>query len=332
VTTAAPAPMNKGEIGAPQQSEAKVAYKPPVAGTGVADSQKGFDYEDKGAEWPNMYDAGDCGAGSQSPIDITRFVDLNGQTKSLLWFDYYADPTLTGDSVASLSNAGHGPFFTNPTVDLGYVKVGLTESEAFEYSFHAPAEHTIDGEVFPLELQVLHHDADGKMLGVSILFKYGDSNPFLKNFNEAVPDMPIWTVEGGSAKVAHMKGSNPAAFNLEDVLAKGQIHPGGDLTFYNYEGSLTQPPCTKGVQWYVSAEPVDASKEEIAHIHDAITSSPSTKSGNARVTQPLDGRQVLVSHTGFQHHIKMHGHKKPTPQGTHARGYNTQDTPWVAAA
>merc|ERR1719253_2361858 len=96
------------------KSEAKMAYKPPVSTTGEPDQQKGWDYAEKGNNWPSLYDAGDCGAGSQSPIDITKFVDIAGQTKSLLWFDYYSDPSLSADSVAALTNAGHGPFFNNP--------------------------------------------------------------------------------------------------------------------------------------------------------------------------------------------------------------------------
>merc|ERR1719258_297020 len=89
------------------------------------------------------------------------------------------------------------------------------------------------------------------------------------------------------------------------ALPASNIHPGKDLSFYSYPGSLTQPPCTEGVDWYVTAAPMDATKEEIQHVAKAIKAAKPTKKGNNRATQPLGSRKVLVSHTGFQHHVKQ---------------------------
>merc|ERR1719169_59519 len=115
-------------------------------------------------------------------------------------------------------------------------------------------------------------------------------------------------MESGAASTT-ISSKIAEAFNLEGVLNKGAVHPGGDLTFYNYEGSLTAPPCTEGVDWYVSADAVEATREEIKHITESVYASESTSTGNNRATQPLNSRKVLVAHTGFQHHIKHHGHK-----------------------
>ena len=41
------------------------------------------------------------------------------------------------------------------------------------YVFHAPSEHTIDGQTFPLELQILHKRPGGELLGIAVLFKNG---------------------------------------------------------------------------------------------------------------------------------------------------------------
>ena len=36
-------------------------------------------------------------------------------------------------------------------------------------------------------------------------------------------------------------------------------------TVFHYLGSLTTPPCTEGVEWFIIAEPMTMSKEQIAH-------------------------------------------------------------------
>jgi len=329
VTTAAPTteepagpkPMVKGEVTKVKKEEAKVTYKPPMSGTGKGSDSEGWDYAKHGADW-----GAQCSGEGQSPIDITKFVDIGGQTKSVLWFDYYADPSLTADTAAALSNSGHGPFFADPKIDLGYVKIGAEESEAFEYVFHAPSEHTIDGQVYPLELQILHKRPNGELLGVAVLFKNGGSNEFLKAIKTAAPSMPMWHIDT-AATTAKLSAAEAAAFNLEAVLQTGGVHPGGDMTFYSYTGSLTSPPCTGGLEWYVSAEPMEASKDEIKHITAAVFGSESTAKGNNRETQDLGSRKVLVGHTGFQHHIKQHGHKAEEPPVP--RGYTSQDSPWA---
>jgi len=322
-------PIKKKEVAVKKTTEAKQTYKPPKSGTGEPSDEDGWDYGKHGRDWADTSAGAGCSGEGQSPIDITKFVDIGGQTKSVLWFDYYADPDLSSATSTQLSNSGHGPFFADPKIDLGYVKIKDEESEAFEYVFHAPSEHTIDGQRYPLELQILHKRPNGKLLGVAVLFKNGNSNEFLAALKGAAPDVPVWHTETG-ATTAKLDTTNAAAFNLEAVLNTGAIHPGGDMTFYFYDGSLTAPPCTGGVEWYVSAEPIEASREEIAHVSKAITASESTESGNYRDTQPLGSRKVLVAHTGFQHHIKQHGHKSDDPPAP-ARGYTSQDSPWHEA-
>jgi carbonic anhydrase len=56
---------------------------------------------------------------------------------------------------------------------------------------------------------------------------------------------------------------------------------------YRYEGSLTTPPCTEGVQWIVMTTPIQLSAAQIRAfttiIHD-----------NFRPTQALNGRPVVT--------------------------------------
>jgi carbonic anhydrase len=321
-TTTPPPPMKKAEVGQPEKTEARPAYKPP-ADDGTPDNGLGWDYNEHGDDWPST-----CQGTGQSPIDIVKYVDIQGQTKSVLWFDYFVDDRVTTDTEAPLNNRGHGLTYDDPSVDMGFVKIGADEYEAYEWIAHTPSEHTIDGQLFPLEIQVLHKDPSGKQLGVSILFKYGATNELLAAIQQQVPELPKWTIEHGAVK-ADLTGKHPDVFNLEHILPMGKVHPGGDMTFYNYEGSLTQPPCTEGVDWWISAAPVEATKEEIMNFRNAVIGAESSRHGNNRATQPLEGRKVLVGHAGFQHHVQHHGHKQDVKPDS--RGYSSQDTPWKAA-
>jgi len=300
------------------------AYRPPMAVSGVPDGKKGWDYLEHGNDWASVSAA--CAAKTgQSPIDIEKFVDIEGQSKTVLWFDYFADHEV--QDAHNIVNDGHGLMFHDSSVDLGFVKLGLDEFKAAEYTFHTPSEHTIDGQVFPLEIQVVHN-LQNKKLAVSLLFKYGPSNEFLASLMKT--EMPVWKVTNKGASLAELLGNETDAFNLEHVLPLEGTHPGSQMTFYNYEGSLTAPPCDGGVDWWVSSNPLEATKAEIEHIKQAIFASASSAHGNNRYTQSLGQRKVRVGHTGVQHHFANHGHL--TKVHAAPRGYSSQDTPWTSEA
>ncbi|MEX0747225.1 MAG: carbonic anhydrase family protein, partial [Rhodothermales bacterium] len=67
----------------------------------------------------------------------------------------------------------------------------------------------------------------------------------------------------------------------EDALPK-------TLTYYSYVGSLTTPPCSRGVQWYLLVHPVEASSAQISRLRAHYQ-------GNVRPVQALYGRNILRS-------------------------------------
>jgi carbonic anhydrase len=61
-----------------------------------------------------------------------------------------------------------------------------------------------------------------------------------------------------------------------------------DKGYYSFEGSLTTPPCSEGVRWFVLKTPVQVSEGEIAAFGKLYPM-------NARPTQPLNGRPVAAT-------------------------------------
>jgi len=304
----------------------QMLYKPPISYSGIPSDSQGWDYRHHGDDWVGM---GECGGPSQSPVDLSRFVGGKGQTKYLLWFDYYLDPDLKNTTEAALINDGHGlRYQVRPNgVDFGYVKVGDREFAASEYIFHAPSEHSIDGALFPLELQVYNEDANGGIIAVAVFFREGASNDFIAGLMGSMNGTgPVWSMKGRG--VGRVHGTFPGAFNLEQLIPKSG--PERERTFYNYNGSLTHPPCTTGIDWWVLSSPLTASREEIRFVKKAIFSSQSTKHGNARSSMPLGNRKVTVGLVGFQHAVK--GHQLPSwrklDEFKSPRGYGSGDAPW----
>jgi carbonic anhydrase len=66
-----------------------------------------------------------------------------------------------------------------------------------------------------------------------------------------------------------------------------QILP-ADRGYYTFTGSLTTPPCSEGVTWFVLKHPATISAEEIERFSQLYRD-------NARPTQPLYDRVVLES-------------------------------------
>jgi carbonic anhydrase len=60
------------------------------------------------------------------------------------------------------------------------------------------------------------------------------------------------------------------------------------LAYDSFEGSLTTPPCSEGVNWMVLKEPIALAPAQIAAFKKLIGS-------NARPIQPLNGRVVKES-------------------------------------
>lgn len=69
-----------------------------------------------------------------------------------------------------------------------------------------------------------------------------------------------------------------------------------EAVYYTYPGSLTTPPCTEGVQWYVLRSTVGVSEEQSREFIESLGGVE-----NFRETMPLNGRTVLAFSQQQQH-------------------------------
>jgi len=198
-----------------------------------------------------------CAAGhAQSPIDIkdASLVDLPP-----LKFDYNSVPL-------SIINNGH-------TIQLDYapgssLKVGEKTYVLRQFHFHHPGEEHLNGRGFDFVAHLVHDDGNGHLAVVAILFETGASNALLDAVWRNIP-----------ARAERATNEQSVSLNARDLLPP-------DYGYYTFGGSLTTPPCSEGVTWYVLKSQSTLSANQLAAFAKLYPN-------NARPIQPLYGREIL---------------------------------------
>jgi carbonic anhydrase len=151
-----------------------------------------------------------------------------------------------------------------------YLMAGGREYELEEFHFHVPGEHRINGVPTDMELQLIHRDRQGRVAIVAVPMQAGRRmNSILSRIWDHIPSV------GGTMYYDRQMGINPL-FLLPS-----------ERSYYSYPGSLTEPPCTEGVEWFVLTEPVEVDQSYIQRFLRVI-------GPNARPVQPLNGRPVIA--------------------------------------
>jgi len=204
-------------------------------------------------------DFASCGIGKeQSPIDIRHPV----RTKlDPIQFDYHATPLHIIDN-------GH-------TIQVNYgagsaIAIGDKRYELVQFHFHKPSEERIDGKGFPMVAHLVHKNAEGKLAVVAVLLKEGGANPLVETLWSNLP-----------AEKEKERGEEKISIDAAQLLPKNRA-------YYTFPGSLTTPPCSEGVTWFVLVHPSELSAGQVARFGKIYN-------GNARPVQALNGRTVKVS-------------------------------------
>ncbi|MCK8611556.1 carbonic anhydrase family protein [Apilactobacillus nanyangensis] len=146
---------------------------------------------------------------------------------------------------------------------MGHATIFNRDFKFKQVHFHAPAEHIVDSKVNPIEIHLVHENEIGQTVVVAVF-------PTLGNANSELQDI-INNFEEGNRHSVSLKLTNWIS-----SLATG----------FHYQGSLTTPPLTEGIEWLV----IDNSK---------LTVSPKQVDWfidqfgkNNRDCQPLNDRNV----------------------------------------
>jgi carbonic anhydrase len=201
-----------------------------------------------------------CGIGKrQSPVDIENTVvtDLPA-----LKFGYKATPL-------NVTDTGH-TFQINAASGSGGLDVGGQHYDFVQVHFHEPSEEIVHGKRYAMVAHIVHKNAKGELAVVAVLIQVGKSNAFLKPIFDNFPakgtvedDVPGKTIDLGSFLPAHHG-------------------------YYTFDGSLTTPPCSENVRWFVLKTPVEASEAQVQQFRARYTH-------DNRPTQPLNGRTIKES-------------------------------------
>lgn len=177
-----------------------------------------------------------CSQGKeQSPIDI-RGAHLNKALQPIE-FHYMA-------ASAEVENNGHTVVVN---VKPGsYIMANGVRYDLQQFHFHHPGEEAVNGKLTDMDIHLVHKSADGKLavLAVRLTEDMGAPNATLA---------ALWP---------HLPAAAGKTEAVSDMIDPGGLLP-ADRGYWTYMGSLTVPPCTEGVRWFVFEQPVTISRSQL---------------------------------------------------------------------
>jgi carbonic anhydrase len=194
----------------------------------------------------------------QSPIDIR---DAKKIELPQIRFEYRLSPlNIVDNGHTIMVNYANGSFMS----------VGKKKYALKQFHFHKPSEEKIDGRSFGMSVHLVHSDRNGKLAVVAVLIQQEQDNSFVRE---------LWK---------HLPKTKDREEQLQNVQINVSSILPSDRSYYTFSGSLTTPPCSEDVAWFVLKHPVTFSADEIERFSQRYPN-------NARPTQPVYDRIVLES-------------------------------------
>lgn len=243
-------------------------------------SAPSFSYRSGGKEW-----TGGCiNSTEQSPIDINVRQGVGGADSEELQVYY---PVVSGwEAKLRVVHTGSAIALTARPRSLGFLMHQGHKYYVREVVFRSPSEHTLLGEQFDMEMQVVHQrngaNGNNELMIISSLFRV---NQFIVNqwLNQGLLWENLPDQEGRRTLI-------DGPFQLGEGLLG--LHSG----YYRYVGTMTEPPCASGVVWNILETTQEMGTWQYRAISNLFAGSIAFAQGNGnnRPVQPLAGRGVVL--------------------------------------
>ncbi|POO01210.1 Carbonic anhydrase, alpha-class [Trema orientale] len=174
---------------------------------------------------------------------------------------------------ATLRNRGHDMMLKWTSDSAGFVELNGTRYFLRQCHWHSPSEHTLNGKRFDLEFHLVHQSLRGQILVVGIMYQIGVADSFLTTMESHL----LHAISNRTYQERNVGIVDP---NLIKI---------GSRRYYKYIGSLTVPPCTQNVVWFVVREVRTVARGQVSLLHVAVNDGSDT---NARPIQQIHGRSL----------------------------------------
>ena len=140
--------------------------------------------------------------------------------------------------------------------------------DLLQFHFHRPSEEHINGKPSAMVIHFVHKNDSGELAVLGVLLQEGNENPGIKT---------LWSY--APPKEGPEVAPDNVAFNPTNLLPR-------EMEFFHYDGSLTTPPCTEKVKFFILKSQVNISKEQVTQFPFKM---------NARPIQALNDRKILTN-------------------------------------
>jgi len=152
--------------------------------------------------------------------------------------------------------------------DGSFIDIEGTRYDLVQFHFHIPSEHTFNGQFSAMEMHLVHESSDGDFAVIGVMINEGRNNDILDLIWDHLPP------DEGPRKTIGI------SINVFDLLPP-------EKQAYHYNGSLTTPPCSEEIIWFIMNTPIEISENQITAFKQIYNS-------NNRPVQILHNRKVVA--------------------------------------
>lgn len=217
-----------------------------------------------------------CKTGTmQSPINFPKTVKYDKLSTGLT-------PSIGSPKLKFMTTSKNFALNCPTSGQCGHSTVNGKRYNLVNIHFHTPSEHILNGRYHPLEAHVVHASADGDYAVLATMFKYPKQSDYgsviYKRTNKQ------WGVNEFLQSIIENIYADRTEFvvPIEAILkpTKG---------YCSYTGSLTTPPCTEGVKFFMSMHVPTITRRQV---HAMALAAGGGYDGTSRPLQAINKREI----------------------------------------